>query len=178
MAQQQDQVEEVWGLIEAIKIAMVVTHDGRGHELRARPMAAHSDPLQNVVYFLTDVGSAKVAEIVDNDDVCLAFADPKGRDYLSITGHASLSNDRTLIRRLWSDEEQAFWRDENDPSLRLLRVDVLEAEYWRGPAAVTGYVKTLLAHLANRRPALRDNEKVRLSAPLGSLPRSPGLVRR
>ena len=50
MAQQQDQVEEVWGLMEAIKIAMVVTHDGRGDELRARPMAAHPDPQQNAIF--------------------------------------------------------------------------------------------------------------------------------
>ena len=178
MPRQDDQIEKVWALIEAIKIAMVVTHDGRGDELRARPMAAHPDPQQNAIFFLTDAGSAKVGEVVDNDDVCLAFADPKARHYLSVTGQASLSNDRAMIRRLWSDAERAFWRDENDSAIRILRVDVLGAEYWRGPAAVTGYMKTLWARLANRKPALRDNEKVLLSGPPGSLRRPTDGVRR
>ena len=33
-------IDRVWNLIEDIPVAMVVTHDGQGRNMRARPMAA------------------------------------------------------------------------------------------------------------------------------------------
>lgn len=168
MPRQRDGVDQVWALIEAIRIAMVVTHDGRGDELRARPMAAHPDPQQNAIFFLTDARSGKIGEVVDKDDVCLAFADARARDYLSVTGEASLSNDRALIQALWSSSEGAFWRDANDPAIRVLRVDPVEAEYWRGPGILTGYVKRSLAGLSDRKREFRETQKVLLSGSRGS----------
>ena len=39
---EQDAQDRVWSLIKEISIAMVVTHDGHGDHLRARPMAARA----------------------------------------------------------------------------------------------------------------------------------------
>jgi len=167
-----DSADQVWTLIEKIKIAMVVSHDSRGEELRTRPMAAHPDRNRRAIYFLTDAGSGKVAEVAGNREICLAFADPQASDYLSLTGLASLSDDRALIKQLWSIAERAFWRDENDPAIRVLRVDPREAEYWRGPGTFKGYFKTFVALLSGGKPQLRDNEKVLLSSP-PSAPDSP-----
>ena len=39
MSQTESSADRVWALIDEIQIAMVVTHDGHGDHLRARPMA-------------------------------------------------------------------------------------------------------------------------------------------
>ena len=110
MSQTELSADRVWALIEEIQIAMVVTHDGHGDHLRARPMAAHPARQENAIYFLTDVDAGKVDEVSQNDNVCLAFADQKGRRYVSVTGQANLSNDRNRIEELWSIADKAFWR--------------------------------------------------------------------
>ena len=118
MSQSEASADRVWALIEEIQVAMVVTHDGHGDRLRARPMAAHPAREENAIYFLTDVDAGKVDEVSQNDNVCLAFADHrKGRRYVSVTGQATLSNDRSKIKELWSTADKVFWRDDNDPAI-------------------------------------------------------------
>jgi general stress protein 26 len=163
MSEQESGVDRVWALIDAIKVAMVVTHDGHGQELRARPMAAHPAREENAIYFLTDAGSGKVGELKENSSVCLAFGDTKAQDYVSVTGEARLSNDRTLIKKFWSLTDRVFWKDENDPAIRLLRIEPREAEYWQGSAALVTYVKMVVAGLTTGKPNLHGNAKVSLS---------------
>ena len=168
MSQTELSADRVWALIEEIQIAMVVTHDGHGDHLRARPMAAHPARQENAIYFLTDVDAGKVDEVSQNDNVCLAFADQKGRRYVSVTGQANLSNDRNKIKELWSIADKAFWRDANDPAIRILRVAPNAAEFWESGGDVVNYVKIVISSVTGGQPHLHDNEKVKLSRPVRS----------
>lgn len=158
--------DRVWALIEKIKVAMVVTHDGRGDQLRARPMAAHPAREENAIYFLTDVDAGKIDEVDQNDNVCLAFVDPKAQIYVSVTGQAHVSNDRSRIKQLWSIADKAFWRNESDPAIRILRVELGTAEYWVSSGAAANYVKIMISGLTGDEPSLHDNQKVALFPPL------------
>lgn len=164
----QGSVDRVWSLMEEIKIAMVITHDGDGDQLRARPMAAHPAREENAIYFLTDVAAGKISEVNRNDNVCLAFADVKGQRFISVTGQASVSGDGDKIKQLWSIAEKAFWSDETDPAIRVLRIAPDEAEYWQSPGTVVSCVKMIVAGLTGDEPRLHDNEKASLSRPLRS----------
>jgi general stress protein 26 len=159
--------DRVWSLMQDIKVAMVVTHDGCGDRLRARPMAARPDPEENAIFFLTDESAGKDEEVDRNSNVCLAFADITGHKYVSVTGQARVSNDRNKIRAIFSIADKAFWKDADDPAIRLLRVDPSVAEYWEGPGLVVSIVKMIGAALAGGNRDLGDNKKVELS---GSLP--------
>jgi general stress protein 26 len=163
MSRNEGNADHVWALMREIGVAMVVTHNGRGDELRARPMGARPDADENAIYFLTDAAAPKDGEVESNANVCLAFSDAKGQKFVSVTGQASISNDRAKIRQLWSAMDKAFWRDENDPAIRILRVAPEDAEYWEGPGFVVSAVKMVTAGVTGRRPNLGDNEKVRLS---------------
>jgi len=164
MSQSEASADRVWALIEEIQVAMVVTHDGQGDRLRARPMAAHPAREENAIYFLTDADAGKVDEVSQNENVCLAFADhQKGRKYVSVTGQANLSNDRNKIKELWSSADKVFWRDENDPAIRVLRVAPNAAEFWESGADVVNYVKIIISSLTGGEPHLHDNEKVTLA---------------
>jgi general stress protein 26 len=81
---------------------MLVTHDGQGDELRARPMHAHAAREEDAIFFLTDRRDHKDDEIEINDNVCLTFADNSGYRYVSVTGTANVLDDRRKIDELWS----------------------------------------------------------------------------
>lgn len=156
---QNDDLSRVWSLIEEIAVAMVVTHaDGR--TLRGRPMAARPDAAENAIYFLTDANAAKDDEIRRDENVCLAFADTAKHKYLSVTGRAEALSDRAKIRRHWSAFDKAFWRDADDPSIRLLCVRPEKAEYWERAGAVAIVIKMIAARAVGAKPDLGENEKV------------------
>jgi general stress protein 26 len=94
MPDQVDEQQKLWDLIEKIGFCMLTTHDGL--DLKARPMSAYVERLENAIYFLTDVASHKDEEIARYPHVNLAFADPGHQKYVSIL--AQLSS-RTTARR-------------------------------------------------------------------------------
>lgn len=155
-----DPVERVWALVEKIGICMLVSRDG--DDLRARPMAAFFERDQNVIYFLTDAQSHKDEEIVRDQHVVLAFADTGSQTYLSLTGTAEVSNDRDLVRKLWSTPAKAGWDSPDDPSIRVLKIVPKDAQYWDSPGTVVSYVKMAAAAISSARPAMGENVKVDL----------------
>jgi general stress protein 26 len=71
-----------------------------------------------------------VNEIDLSDNICLVFSDIRKQHSVSLTGRAELSDDRAKIKQLWSSLDSAFWSDENDPSIRVLKITPIIAEYW------------------------------------------------
>ncbi len=161
MSRQSDQ-DRVWDLMESIGQCMLVTHDGAGDELRARPMSAHVARDEEAVFFLTDVRHHKDDEIEINQNVCLAFADTGGQAYVSVTGTANVLDDRARIEELFSTAARAWWDSKDDPNIRVLRVMPASAEYWDSPGKLISSVKLAAAALTGHRPKLGDNRKVAL----------------
>ena len=155
-----DDADRVWKLMDGIGFCMLSTHDG--DDIRSRPMAAHVDREGNAVYFLTDTAGKKDDEILRNPNVGLAFADAGAQKYVSLTGHAEVSNDRRKIRELWSTPARAWWKNADDPTLRVLKVTPRDAQYWDSPGTVLSYVKMLSAVVTGSRPAVGDRAKVDL----------------
>src|ERR1700704_6732350 len=91
-------VDRAWELMKKIGFAMLVTRDG--DKLRARPMSAYLERESNAIYFLTDARRHKDEEIARNPGVNLSFANASDQKYVSITGHAAVSNDRARIKQL------------------------------------------------------------------------------
>lgn len=154
--------DHVWDLIDSIGFAMLVTHQDDGDELRARPMHAHGRRDQDTIYFLTDRRHHKDDEIQVNDNVCLAFADPGSHRYLSVSGVATVIDDRALVRELWESAYRAFWDSADDPDIRVLRVRPASAELWDSPGKIVTSVKMAAAALTGAHPNLGDHRKVRL----------------
>ncbi len=156
----EDDVKRVWDLMEKIGFCMLATHDGE--EIRSRPMAAYVDRNEHSVYFLTDVDSHKDEEIARRPNVCLAFADSSGQNYVSVSGAAVVSNDRAKIKELWSTPAKAWWDNAEDPSIRVLKVNPKDAQYWDSPGTAVSYIKMAAAAVSNTRPAMGDHAKVNM----------------
>jgi general stress protein 26 len=140
---------DIWALIEAVEVAMTVTLE-RGQVLHARPMATKQIETEpGLIWFFTNRISAKVSELRRHREVCLAYADPAKRSFVSITGTASIVKDVAKARALWTQDEELWFPDgPEDENLVLMEVAVRRAEYWdvdlrtmrvlaeAGPAAV------------------------------------------
>jgi general stress protein 26 len=160
MKTEDEAINRIWDLMEKIGFCMLSTRTGE--DIRARPMAAHPEPLENAIYFLTDVNGTKDDEIARWPNVGVAFADSKGQKYVSVTGTAELSNDRDRIRELWTTPARAWWDDADDPAIRVLKITPHYAEYWDSPGTVVSYIKMLAAAVADHRPDMGENAKVRM----------------
>ena len=152
--------QRVWDLMKTIGFAMLVTHDG--DKLRARPMSAYLARDENMIYFLTDARRHKDEDIARNPGINLSFADAGSQTYVSLTGTATVSNDRGKIRELFSTTAKAWWDSAEDPNIRVLKITPEDAEFWDSPGTVISYVKMAAAAISGSRPDIGDNRKVSL----------------
>lgn len=151
-------VDRAWELVNKIGFAMLVTRDG--DKLWSRPMSAYPERQENAIYFLTDARHHKDEEVMRDASVNLSFADAGSQKYISVTGSAALSDDRSKIKELFSTAAKAWWNSADDPNIRVLKVTPDEAEFWDTPGSVISYVKMAAAAVTSRRPDIGENRKV------------------
>jgi general stress protein 26 len=154
----EDDVGHVWDLMEKIGFCMFSSLDGE--EIRSRPMAAYVEREEGAILFLTDAESHKDDEVAARPNVNLAFADAGSHTYVSVTGRATVSNDREKIRELFNIPAKAWWDSPDDPSIRLLRVVPQDAQYWDSPGKMRAYIRMAAAAVSSARPEMGDNAKV------------------
>lgn len=128
---QQADPDEVWNLIRSIRFVMFTTRDPAGL-LQSRPMT-----VQNVaqddedLWFFMSRGSEVVAHIAVEPRVNVAYADTGADVYASVAGTATLVEDDAMKDRLFSSMARAWFPGgPGDPDLALVRVSMLEVEYW------------------------------------------------
>ena len=157
------QLARIWDLIKDTKFAMLTSEDG--DQLRSRPMAISQSKFDGTLWFFTKASSHKVDEVEAHRRVGVSFSDPSAQNYVSLSGTASLVQDRAAIDSHWT-ELLATWfpKGKDDPDVALLKVAVTQAEYWDTPSSAMvhayGYVK---AKLTGEAPHPGDNEKITLS---------------
>ena len=152
--------ERIWELARKIDICMFTTWDGE--QPRARPLSARVRREEHKIYFLVDAEGAKNVQISEDPIVTLAWADNSAYKYVTVTGRASVSNDRARIAELWEKTDKAWWEDVNDPAIRLIVVSPAEGELWDSPNKLVASAKMLAAAITGAKPEMGDNAKVRL----------------
>ncbi len=155
---EQKNIGRVWDLAEKIAVAMLASWDGKN--LHSRPMSAHLARDENAFYFLTDKRHHKAEDIKKYPAVCLAFGDAGDQKYVSINGDASVSDDRTKIKELWSLWAKAWWSSADDPNICVLKVTPRQAEYWDMPGKIVSTIEMAVAAMRGTRPDIGDNRKV------------------
>lgn len=155
-----DNIDRVWDIIEKVGVCMLTTQFADG--LRARPIEARPDRDAGLIYFVTDLHSAKEDEIEAAPDVGLVFIDPGDKAYLSITGRARVIRDAEKTKAAWRNTDEVWWPGgPSDPNVCLLRIEPSTAELWDGPAStiVTAF-EFAKARLTGLEPKLGENRKV------------------
>jgi general stress protein 26 len=151
----------LWREIGRIGIGMVTTRDG--DVLRSRPMVASADRDEAALYFFVNCHDHKIAEVAETPEVEVAFVDSKREIYVSVSGRASLVMNREKAREHWSAPAVAWFREGiDDPELRLLRVEVLQAEMWDVDTSMLRKIWEIGRSLGTaHNPDLTENTKFR-----------------
>ncbi len=133
MAATHTPVEQLNELIRNIKFAMfsTVQSDGSVHSC---PMATQEADVDGHLWFLTATETSKVDAIQANNNVCVAYADPDGQRYVSVSGEARLLNHPEKKKELWNPLYKAWFpKGLDDPKLILIQVLITAVEYWHAP---------------------------------------------
>jgi general stress protein 26 len=129
-------LEDLYDLIDGIEIAMFTTRRGDGH-LVSRPMATQERTSGCDLWFVTDGDANKLDELESDPHVNLAYYKDRTREWVSVSGTATITRDRELIRELYEPDWRAWFGDEggdrdggpDDPRLTLILVEAHSVFY-------------------------------------------------
>ena len=101
-------------LIEDIDTAMMTTRrrDGR---LVSRPMANQVAAAGADLWFVTYKGAPKLDDLARDPHVNLSYYKDRTREWISVSGLATVTRDRAKIRELYASDWKAWFPDEGDP---------------------------------------------------------------
>jgi general stress protein 26 len=133
MAESKD-IRELYDLIEDIEIAMLTTRRPDG-QLVSRPMATQARADGADLWFVTSTETEKLDELATDPNVNLAYYNTKSREYVSVSGAATLSRDRAKIEELYRPDWKAWFPGgekagtPEDPHIVLIGVEARSAVY-------------------------------------------------
>ena len=108
------ELDTFYDLVEEIEIAMLTTKRPDGH-LESRAMANQKRAAGADLWFVAAEGSRKLADIEVDPHVNLAYYNQKSREWISVSGLATLTQDREKIRELYAEDWKIWFEDEGDP---------------------------------------------------------------
>lgn len=147
-------VDRAWQIVRKCDSVVLIT-DGAA-EIQARPMSPRLEDDVQVIHFLTSATSRKVRQIESGRDRATVFC-AHGNGYVSFTGTLTTSDDRTLMKALWSPFDRAWWDSPEDPSLRLVTFHPNSAELWDKPSALASAALLLAATVAGSTAKLGEH---------------------
>ena len=125
--------DKLWDMIKSIKFGMFTTrHPGNGH-LHSRPMTTQNKELgaDDSLWYFMSRSSDPVEDLASEPTVNVAFADPGADTWVSVSGEASVVEDRAKAEQLWSKMNEAWFKGgPQDPDLALVQVRIVHANYW------------------------------------------------
>ncbi len=161
-------IDDLYGLIEGIAIAMFTTRRADGR-LVSRPMATQQREPGADLWFVSDVDSDKIDELAADPNVSVSYYDVKSWEWVSVSGIATISTDREMIRELYKPDWKAWFGDEggerdggpDDPRFALVLVDAQSVIYGKRnkpkPLALFEVVKGMIT---GTKPDVSDVRKV------------------
>jgi general stress protein 26 len=100
--------------IDDIEIAMLTTRRSDGH-LQSRAMANQKRAGGADLWFVTREGMPKLADIQHDPHVNLGYYKDRTREWVSVSGIASISHDRQKIKELYAADWRMWFPNEGDP---------------------------------------------------------------
>ncbi|MCJ8209683.1 pyridoxamine 5'-phosphate oxidase family protein [Mucilaginibacter sp. RS28] len=158
-----ENIEKLRGMIDKIKTAMLTTYSAT-EGFHSRPMGTLLLDAEGALWFFTNEYSTKVAEISLDNKVSVTYSDVANHVYISLTGTASLVDDRTKMQELWTPYVEVFFpQGINDPALTLMKIDTESAEYWDSSASkIVVLFKMLKAAVLGKTYQPGEHDKVDL----------------
>ena len=131
-------LDDLYDLIDGIEIAMLTTRRGDGH-LVSRPMQTQERETGLDLWFMTNVETHKLDDLMSDPHVNLAYYKDRSREWVSVSGLATVTTDRELVRELYKPDWKAWLGDEggdrdgsaSDPRIALILVEAESVTYMK-----------------------------------------------
>ena len=131
------ELEQLYEQIDDIEIAMMTTRR-RDEHLESRAMATQKRAAGADLWFVTAEATAKTRDLRADPHINLAYYKDRTREWISVSGLATLSRDRQKIAELYAPDWKMWFRDEgdprhgtpDDPRLLLIGVDIHAAAFF------------------------------------------------
>ncbi|WP_041221957.1 pyridoxamine 5'-phosphate oxidase family protein [Deinococcus proteolyticus] len=158
----EEAVQRVAALIKGIKFCMLVTQTDQGR-LHSRPVTTQEQDFDGDLWFIGGKDTEWVHDISQRPEINLAYAQPDGQNYVSITGRARLVEDRAKLEEVWSDFYKAYFPEGiDDPNVQLIHVDTHGAELWESSGKLASAFALAKGLVTGERGDMGSNETVSL----------------
>ena len=107
------ELQTFYDMVENIETAMMTTRRADGH-LQSRAMANQKRADGADLWFVTREGSAKLADLAHDPHVNLSYYKDSNREWVSVSGIATISRDRGKIRELYAPDWKMWFAEEGD----------------------------------------------------------------
>jgi len=107
-------LQKLYEHIDDIEIAMMTTRRVDDH-LESRAMATQKHVPGADLWFVTTAESGKIKAIERDPHVNLSYYKDRTREWVSVSGLATISRDRTTIRELYAPDWRAWFGAGDDP---------------------------------------------------------------
>ena len=108
------ELKKFYELIEDIGTAMMTTRRSDGH-LESRAMANQKRASGADLWFVARDGTGKLRDIASDPHVNLSYYKDRTREWISVSGIATISRDRQKIRELYAADWKIWFPEEGDP---------------------------------------------------------------
>lgn len=151
--------EKIWNFIEDIKVGMLTTLDG--DDLRSRPMHIVQDDYDGTMWFFTKKSAEKCFEVKKEHHVGISFSNQDDGVYISLSGVAILTQDKSLIDQFWNPFAGAWFENgKDDPDVALLQIKIYKGEHWESEdSKIFQLYEIAKANLTDQTPDLGTNKK-------------------
>ncbi len=108
------ELEKLYEHIDDIEVAMMTTRRADGH-LQSRAMATQKRAEGADLWFVTLDGAQKLRDIAADPHVNLSYYKDRTREWVSVSGIASVTRDRRKIHELYAPDWKAWFPKGDDP---------------------------------------------------------------
>ena len=108
------ELQTFYDMVENIETAMMTTRRADGH-LQSRAMATQKQAAGADLWFVTTEGSPKLRDLAFDQHVNLSYYKDRTREWISISGVATVTSDRRKIHELYAADWKMWFAEEGDP---------------------------------------------------------------
>jgi general stress protein 26 len=160
-----DPHKRLWELIRHMRFGML-THRHANGSLHAHPLTTQNKSLEPdmTLYFFVSKKTELGERIRGDGSVNVSYADTQKDTYVSICGHATVSEDMRLKAHLFNALAKGWFPGGvNDPDLELVQVRIVHAEYWDiKESKVTQLYKLAKAAVTGKQPDIGEHRELEM----------------
>ena len=154
--------DQFWSRLDGVQAGML----GAG-SARHVPMSHYAEAETNRLWFITARGTDLVEACQSGAEASYIVASGDGKLYARIHGRARVETDQAKIDELWNPIAGAWFEDgKDDPDVRLIRMDLSEAEVWATDGGLRFLYETAKAHLTGTPPDMGEHGTIRFGPSL------------